>query len=226
MKINDYTSAEHIIVHDYSSVGDECFSSYNNLLTITFPETLVSIGNNIIQNTKITDLYLPKNVKTLHIDQSFDKSYSINRIIVSPENPYFCDVDGVLYSKNKKILYFYPGNRTENPCIVLHGVTNIKRAAFSLSINHKTIVLPSSINLIEDYFLYCSYSIEKVIIMQCPEKVKIQKYQLLAGTSKKEEDIIEYKYSFCYEEVIGNCVSINSKINFQNILFLIHFIII
>ena len=109
----EYTSATHITVEGFTKISDACFSYYTQLLTISLTDSVVTLGNNFLTGTRVAEVHLPKSVRYLSSGQSFDCYYSLGNITVDPENPYFCSVNGVLFSKNMKELHFYPGNRTE-----------------------------------------------------------------------------------------------------------------
>lgn len=75
------------------------------------------------ETKKITEvreyaLNCDSNVKVINIGKdvekidgkSFYSCWALERIEVDEENPYFCDIDGVLYSKDKTVLINYPCN--------------------------------------------------------------------------------------------------------------------
>ena len=213
------SEAIHIAVEGFQALGDRCFSDYAELVSISLPDSLVTIGNNILENTKVAELHLPKSVYYVSNSQSFDGQFYLGNITVDPENHYFRDVDGVLYSKNMKELHFYPGNRPETTCIVPNGVEIIKVGALGDSLNRTEIIIPSSVKTIEWGFGYRSLAIEKIIILQCPSLVKINKYMLLGGTSKGEE-IIHFEYTRCIRPV--TCKHVNNRsLSFHSLLSLI-----
>ena len=50
---------------------------------------------------------IPKTI--INIDkQLFNNTMALAKIIVAEDNPYFCDVDGVLFDKDVTALYYYP----------------------------------------------------------------------------------------------------------------------
>jgi len=184
--------AIHIILSGFTRLGDHCFSYYTLLETIILPDTLLYIGNNAFAGTKIRELTLPSSVNELSPLQPFDNYFWLNRITVHKDNPYFCDVDGVLYSKNKKILWYYPGNRTETICKVPYGVTEVKTAAFANSYSRKIIIIPPTVRKIGDWFGLGSVALEAVIIQQCLSKINIDKSNLFNET-ELSESIIQYE---------------------------------
>lgn len=58
---------------------------------------------------KIQVINIGKDVKKID-EKSFYSCWSLERIEVHEENPYYCDVDGVLYTKDMKTLVCYPIN--------------------------------------------------------------------------------------------------------------------
>ena len=72
------------------------------------------------------------------------------RITVSEDNPYYADVDGVLFSKDMTRLICYPCGKTGHTYIVPDTVETIGKFAFVDNVNLKKIVLPDSIKRIEE----------------------------------------------------------------------------
>ena len=62
---------------------------------------------NCDSNVKV--IYIGKDVEKID-SKSFYSCWSLERIEVDEENPYYCDIDGVLYSKDKTVLINYPCN--------------------------------------------------------------------------------------------------------------------
>jgi hypothetical protein len=61
---------------------------------------------------------------------AFNNCAALERIIVDTENPNYCDVDGVLYTKDMKTLLLYPNQKTAASYTVPDGVETIAMAAF------------------------------------------------------------------------------------------------
>lgn len=71
--------------------------------------------------------------------------------LVDPDNPVYCDVDGVLYSKDRKTLIAYPPGRTEESFTVPEGTETIGPSAFSQNEHIRRVFLPDSVQTIGDY---------------------------------------------------------------------------
>ena len=103
-----------------------------------------------------TELYIPDMINTVPVN-SFDVDglaaglISINRFVVSKQNRYFKDVDGVLFSKDGSEMLLYPARRENAEYIVPDGVRVIADSAFSGNQFIRKIVLPQGINTISEF---------------------------------------------------------------------------
>lgn len=123
-------------------------------------------GVNLEYVTKIT---IGKNVKDID-DWAFGNSRNISFFDIDDENPYLCDVDGVIYTKDMKTLLFYPPARaieeSENDngekvktisYEIPEGVETIRSKAFYKCYELTEITLPSTLKSIDEMaFFRCS----------------------------------------------------------------------
>ena len=123
-------------------------------------------GVNLEYVTKIT---IGKNVREIS-DWAFGNSRKITTFEVDDENPYLCDVDGVIYTKDMKTLLFYPPARNietskndkgEDISTITYeipeGVETIRSKAFYKCYELTEITLPSTLKSIEEKaFFRCS----------------------------------------------------------------------
>lgn len=110
----------------------------------------------------VTKINIGKNVKDISV-WAFENSRYITAFEVDAANPYFCDVDGVLFTKDMKTLLFYPPSRgiethktddgTEYKTItyeIPEGVETIRTKAFYKCYEISNITIPSSVTTIEE----------------------------------------------------------------------------
>lgn len=110
----------------------------------------------------VTKVTIGKNVKEIS-DWAFGNSKKIAEFEVSEENPYFTDVDGVIFSEEMKTLLFYPpagGVKTDKDAegnevksisyVVPEGVETIRSKAFYKCYELTDITLPVSLRSIEE----------------------------------------------------------------------------
>lgn len=92
----------------------------------------------------IQEIYIPKSVNS--IKWCFWECYNLQRFVVDPANEKYCDIDGVLYSKNKRELIAYP-NAKGDEYRVPNGVRRIGNCAFK-STKITSITMPASLRKI------------------------------------------------------------------------------
>ncbi len=79
------------------------------------------------------------------------------KITVSDDNPYFKDVDGVLFSKDLTRLICYPCGKAGTSYTVPNTVEVIEDSAFENNVNLQKIILPDSLKRIEAHaFAHCA----------------------------------------------------------------------
>lgn len=100
-------------------------------------------------------------------DQASVKRFK--KITVAKDNPYYTDIDGVLFTKDLKRLICYPCGKAGQTYIVPDTVEIIDEYAFADNTNLRKVVLPSSLKRIEfRAFFQC----EKLAIINLPENLE------------------------------------------------------
>lgn len=128
-----------------------------------------------------------KNVDTVYMHAGLDEIPEVESskaYVVAEDNPYFCSIDGVVYSKDKTELMDYPQSKEDKEftapsfvekisdyafygvkylenVIVSEGVAHIGEGAFSYS-SIKSIELPKSLEIIDSRAFYCSELLEEI----------------------------------------------------------------
>lgn len=89
--------------------------------------------------------------------QVFD---GLKEIEIITEDERFCTVDGILYSKNKRRLYFCP-RRKDGTLVIPDGTNTITEDSCS-SCNFSKIIIPDSVKRIDGYAFIGNYALEEV----------------------------------------------------------------
>ena len=117
-----------------TGIGDEAFSWRSSLTSIELPDSVTSMGVN-----------------------PFVDCESLKNIRVSPEQPVFAAIDGVLFNKAEKSLICYPAGKQEEAYEVPQGIRQIGNSAFESCSSLTSIELPDSVTSIGDEAFYgCS----------------------------------------------------------------------
>jgi hypothetical protein len=88
---------------------------------------------------------IPATIQTIR-EGAFSECTSLKSFEVDDENPYFTDIDGVLYSKDLTRLIAYPGNRPGDFFSIPVSVSVIGPYAFSLAKNISHFEFPSTLS--------------------------------------------------------------------------------
>lgn len=127
-------------------IGEHAFSGNGYTLTsVELPQNLKRIGDYaFLHCSDLTEISIPAKVESIGIAAFLN--CSIAKFEVDENNPYFCtDESGVLYSKDKTSLIFYPTAKSTTEYTVPESVVSINDYAFALSKNLKKISLSESI---------------------------------------------------------------------------------
>ena len=113
----------------------------------------------------LTSLTIPETVERFD-PEFFECSFltNLHEIKVAPENPFFKDVDGVLYSKSSDVLIAYPAGRKDERFVVPDGVEKIGDDAFGGCEHLKEVALPESVKEIDKYAFYACDALERVAL--------------------------------------------------------------
>lgn len=85
------------------------------------------------------------------INQEFFQGQSlIEEIVVSPDNPAYKSVEGVLFTKDGETLVRYPGKKEGAQYLIPDGVETLGEKAFAFNYSIEKITMPSSLRVISD----------------------------------------------------------------------------
>ncbi|MBR1644394.1 MAG: leucine-rich repeat domain-containing protein [Bacteroidales bacterium] len=131
-------------------IGDFAFYLCDGLQSFTIPESVDSIGEKAlaIDSYTITTLTLPYSVHHMN-PMAMVFNGKVQAIDVDRNNPYFCSVDGVLYTKDTTCLLTYPIAKGGDVYTVHDSVKTIGPLAF-FDCHLKIVHLPSGLNYIDE----------------------------------------------------------------------------
>ncbi|MBR5247002.1 MAG: leucine-rich repeat domain-containing protein [Clostridia bacterium] len=140
----------------------------------------------------VTKIHIGKNVKEI-APWSMTNNQHITAFEVDENNPYFCDVDGVIYTKDMKTLIFYP------PAKDLMDTNNSDGKVIKVS----KYTIPDGVEIIRSKAFYKCNCLTKIEI---PASVKVIEERAFFRCEKVEEinlpDVLEFigkdAFSYCY----------------------------
>jgi hypothetical protein len=125
-----------------TSINTGAFSN-STVKNITLPENITSLGKDaFLYCRSLTGIHLPAKMQTIG-QNALSGCSAMTSITVDEQNGAFCDVDGVLFSKDKTSLVQFPAAKT-TAYSVPSGTEIIERDAFYES-GLESVVLPTTL---------------------------------------------------------------------------------
>ncbi len=140
--------SELFIPDTVKEIGQSAFWDSSFYGELILPEGLEILESSSLNNNQFTRIVIPSTLKTIY-GVVFYNHAPLQEFVVSEDNTEFCDIDGVLFTKDGKKLISYPDARL-GEYIVPEGTETIGRYSF---FNKKVsdVILPKSTKNIEDY---------------------------------------------------------------------------
>lgn len=137
------------------AIESSCFSSCYKLESITLPQGLLSIGDNAFSSCiSLKEITIPASVETIG-KIALSSCDSLENIYVAEGNSCYSDVDGVLYSVDRKKLLVYPSGRS-GACTIESTTEALAEYAFHECML-TAVTIPNSITEIpKDCFSNCT----------------------------------------------------------------------
>ncbi len=131
----------------------------------------------------VTEIHIGKNVKEIS-PWALENNQNVTKITVDENNESFCDVDGVLFTKDMKTLLFYPlakdlvdtkdenGNDIQiSEYSIPDGVETIRTKAFYKCGKITKVVIPDSVKNIEEKAFFRCWSLKDLTLSQKVEVI-------------------------------------------------------
>ena len=144
------------------SIGDNAFSGCSGLTSVMIPDSVTSIGNMAFSGCSgLTGVTIPDSVTSIGVNPFYNSA--LVSISVSPGNPTYIHIDGVLFDKQREMLVSYPGSRTGTYAIP-EGVLTIGNSAFGWCSGLTSVTIPDSVTGIGNNAFALCQGLTSVII--------------------------------------------------------------
>lgn len=135
-------------------IGEEAFYGQTDMSEIHLPFGLEVIENGAFYRcSALKSVNIPKSVTQIGNDVFFRCS-ALQSITVDDENGKYCDVDGVLFNKDKSEIIAYPEGKTETKYTIPDSVTKISGNVFGYQSALKEIVVPASVTELPNHNIF------------------------------------------------------------------------
>ena len=136
-----------VIPNSVTTIGRLSFDRCTGLGSVTIPNSVTMIGSQAFYGCSALSSVTVGNSVTAIGMGAFTDCENLPSIDVDTENANYCSVDGVLYSKDMKILCAWPGGKSGD-FVFQEGVTTIGDGAFWHCSGPATLVIPNSVTTI------------------------------------------------------------------------------
>ncbi|MBQ4105800.1 MAG: leucine-rich repeat domain-containing protein, partial [Clostridia bacterium] len=142
----------------------------------TVPSGITHIlGYAFAESTSLTSVTLSETVEDISNDDIFNSCPNLLNFEAAENNSSFCDVDGVLFNKDKTEIIRYPVGRTATSYAVPDGVTHIGDDAFTASRVLVNVTLPDTVTVIGDCSFTGCTSLESLNIPPSVTEIRLLK---------------------------------------------------
>lgn len=180
------------------SIGNLAFWDCDGLTTISIPESVDSIGEYAFYSCDfLENVSLSKNVTVIG-EYAFCADSNLKGIEVDPENPNYCDVDGVLFSKDKRTLITYAAGKQEESYFIPDTVNVIGCGAMGGNYNLRSVTIPESVEIIEGWAFDGAGALESIFIPQSVDMIGISAFRYCYML--KNIEVSENNKEYCSED--------------------------
>ena len=164
---------------------------------------MTSLDLNNVETMEVSALYKPQKLETITIPKTllkgtgttglkegaFEECSKLKEYKVHPDNPDFTDEAGVLFSKNKDILYFYPPAKDGEKYNIPATVKELAQKAFQGANKLKSMDIP---NTVETIGVEAFRNMKELVTVnfQTPSKVKELKADVFRACDKLKEVVL------------------------------------
>ena len=163
-----------------SLVGDCGFCNSDTLKRVIIPEGVEEIPIFSFSNSKsLENVTIPASVTEIS-GSAFNRSRALTNISVNKDNPKYADVDGILFSKDKTELIYYPQGKANEHYKIPAGVTKIGYGAFA-GCPLKSVTIPGSVAKVSFGAFQGCRNLQNVTLMPGVQKIDFDAFENCAA---------------------------------------------
>lgn len=173
---------------------------------------VTKIADFSVVNLEYVDaIHIGKNVKEIG-DWALENNQKVTKFTVDKENEYFCDVDGVLFTKDMKTLLFYPIAKDLQDELDDKG--QVKKDDYGNNIKYSVYTIPDGVEVIHTKAFYKCYPLKTIAI---PDSVKRIEEKAFFRCGKVKNFLLPTDIEFIGKDAFAFCEGINKIIIGDNI---------
>ena len=168
---------------------------------ITIPSEIQTLQEYALDESKAKQIILPQSLITIE-SNAFNKCMSLEQFDISASNQHFKCIEGVIHTKDCKVLLIYPAGSKRSGYVMEDGVIEVARSAFADALHLESVTFPYGLLRIgERAFVRCR-NIRSIMLPMTVQRIgerafqecdKLEHVMLPRGI----EEIGDYAYSGC-----------------------------
>ena len=163
--------AEYTVPAGVKEMASYGIAGNGNMTSINLNEVTKVETSAIVDIAKLKTIKLPKDIKKAGLRQgAFERCNALEAYEVAEGNTDFSAVEGVLFSENKEILYFYPLAKPNTSYTIPSTVKEIAAKAFQGAAKLTSLVIPTSVEKIQEQAFRQNYKLASVKFCE-PSKI-------------------------------------------------------
>lgn len=148
------------------ALGNNAFYQRHNMKELVIPETVATMEGSIYKCYSLESLFIHKDLIIFDNYPAF-KCLGIKEITVDKGNKNYCDIDGVMFSKDKKKLIYYPEGRQNESYTVPESIEKIEYDAFGYYNEYlKRLTILSNVKELPAGGLYAGRDLNPILIVE------------------------------------------------------------
>ena len=145
------------------TIQEGTFSSCNGFVDFIIPDNITLIEKSAFAGcSELTNISIPENVSRIE-NGVFTNCCGVS-ISVSDNNPYYCDVDGILFSKDKTEIIAHANCRINPKYIIPETVKKIASNAFDGETGLTEITIPDGVTYIGDSAFENCWNLTSIVV--------------------------------------------------------------
>lgn len=195
------------IPNSVTSIGDFAFMGCTSLQNIKIPDGVTHIGANAFDHCiKLASIAISNSVINIAVN-AFSSCTSLTNIVVDNGNPYYCSIEGNLFSKDRKTLVYYAIGKIQTSFTVPNSVTCIGNSAFSGGVKLMSVAIPNSVISIGNYAFSSCTSLTSIEIPNSVTSIGMGAFLNCSSLTSIE---IPNSITSFNDNTFSNCVSLKS----------------
>ena len=195
-----------------STIKDYVFVDCDSLRHITIPNSVTSIGVlSFYMCSGLESINIPSSVREIE-QKAFLLCSKLKCFNVDEANPSYCDIDGVLYSKDTSVLELVPGGMEQ--LIISNKVKKIAPFAASFCFRLTSVLIPNSVTEIGEEAFSCCYSLPSVVI---PNSVTEIGKSAFSGCRSLTSVVLPNRITMIPKDAFSSCRNLTSIVIPQSV---------